>query len=755
MINMGQRFNHGNFIGAKRNIVRALLLLTIAILSLWVDMQVANAAVGVDVKDASKAHVIERIEITQVGDEAEIQIIFDQKVQYLRQASLQNGEIHIFFNLLEKPPERDPLNLNRDPLNPNGDPLNPNRDQFIPEDINPPPSKLTRKFSVVYPGLDGSLTLKFDEPVIYRITAGHQGRSISVFTPVLVAAGSTAPAPSPEMVQRTQQDIEIEAKQFIDSAKYAIQHDQIEAAIETLNRLLLLPPNEQSQSAQELIGEAREMNGDVVKARAEYELYLTLYPEAADINLVRERLAHLPLEAPKKERAPIVNVQKFVEEKMTVFGSLSQYYYHGNSNTNGFTISGGVTTPVSSSVTDQSQLLSMFDISGRKRTERVETRLVMREYFNSNFLPGQKNDRRLNTLYIEQAGRDRSYLYRLGRQYGSGGGVLGNFDGAFAGFNINQTWRVNGVAGTPVEYVSGGSVGPKKTFKGMSIDLTRLPEQWSGTSYLIQQRVEGFVDRQALGMEARYFDVRQNYMAVLEYDTTFKKVNLGMLQRNWTSANETNYNLLLDHRRSPPLQLTNGMVGQPTQFISAALQSGSTLDGLRADAIALSQISNVFSIGMSHPASPQLRVGADFRINNSGGTGATNLQPATPGGGNIYYYSLNALGNSLLFENDLGVANVSYTSAPTYKGQSLSFTQVETFRKNWRVDMLLQLYNQNDNSGVHTTQVRPSAKLNYRVANSATIEGEAGVELFNTVSATQNDKRTRKYFYVGYRWDFQ
>lgn len=751
MISMGQRFSDGNFIGARRIFVRSFLLLTIASLSLGVGIREANAAVVTGVQEATNAHVIKRIEIIQVGDEAEIQIIFDQKVQYLRQASLKNGEIHIFFNQLEKAPDRDILVQGVTVLNP--DPLNPDRDRLIPEDINPPPSKLTRHFSVIYPGLDGSLTLKFDEPVIYRVTAGHDGRSISVFTPVLVAVGAAAPVP--EMVQRTQQDIEIEAKKFLDSAKYAIQRDQVDVAIETLNRLLLLPPNEQSQSAQALIGEAREMNGDVIKARVEYELYLKLYPEAADINLVRERLAYLPLEAPKKVRAPTVNVQKLVEEKMTVFGSLSQYYYHGNSHTDGFTISDGVTTPVSSSITDQSQLLSMFNISGRKRTERAETRLVFREYYNSNFLPGKENDRRLNTLYIEQAGRDRSYLYRLGRQYGSGGGVLGNFDGAFAGYSINQTWRINGVAGTPVNYSSRRIATPKKTFNGVSLDLTRLPEQWGGTSYLIQQRVEGFVDRQAVGMEARYFDVRQNYMGVLEYDTVFRKLNLGMLQRNWTSANNTNYNLLLDHRRSPPLQLTNGLAGQPVPFISAALQSGSTLDGLRADAIALSQVSNIFSIGMSHPASPRLRVGGDFRINNTGGTGATSLQPSMPGGGNIYYFSLNALGNSLLFENDLGVANVSYTSAPNYKSQSLSFTQVETFWKNWRIDMLLQLYNQNDNTGVHTTQVRPSVKLNYRLANTVTLEGEGGVELINTVSTTQNDKRTRKYFYVGYRWDFQ
>ena len=69
--------------------------------------------------------------------------------------------------------------------------------------------------------------------------------------------------------------------------------------------------------------------------------------------------------------------------------------------------------------------------------------------------------------------------------------------------------------------------------------------------------------------------------------------------------------------------------------------------------------------------------------------------------------------------------------------------------------MLLLLYNQNDNNGTHQTQIRPSLKLNYRVNNSVNLEGEGGIEAIHTSSPTQNDKTRRKYFYVGYRWNFQ
>jgi tetratricopeptide (TPR) repeat protein len=730
---MERRLKVRNFVRIKRNFIRSVLLLIITLLSFGVTISQANA------------HVIDRIEINRAGNEAEIQIMFDVRIQYLREASLNNGEIHIFLNLLEADPDRDHL---------------------VPEAMEPPPTDFAPHFSVAFPALDSSLAIRFDKVVSYRVSPGKDGRSISIFTPVLNLEPRSAAAPpqpeagdAPPMVQRTQEDIEVEAKQFIATARDAIQHAQLEIAIETLNRLLLLPPNQQSQSAQELIGEAREKNGEIAKARAEYELYLELYPNASDIKQVKERLAYLPVAGAKPAQTEPVTRQKFLEEKMTVYGGISQYYYKGVSHTDTFSIASDLTTTSASLTgTDQSQLLSMLDLTARKRTDTTDTRIVLRDNYNANFLPRQLSQNRLTDVYVEQSARDRSYLYRLGRQTGLAGGAPGRFDGAVVGYSLNPAWRINGVIGTPVEFISGGgSVGESKTFTGVSVDLTRLPDQWSGNSYFIQQRVGGFVDRRAIGVETHYFDMQRNYMGLFEYDTIFKKVNLGMFQGNWTTETSTNYNLLLDHRRSPPLQLTNALMGQPVQSIAAALlQPGVSLSTLRADSQALSPISNLFAIGMNRPYSPRLRFGGDFHINNTSGTGATSTgQPASQGSGNIYTYSFQALGNNLFFENDLGVFNAAYTSAKTYKGQSLTFTQVETLRQNWRVDMLLQLYNQNDNSGTHQTQIRPSLKLNYRLNNSVNLEGEGGIEAIHTSSATQNDKTRRKYFYVGYRWDFQ
>ncbi|OFZ67105.1 MAG: hypothetical protein A2V79_01025 [Betaproteobacteria bacterium RBG_16_56_24] len=680
---------------------------------------------GVAIKPAH-AHIIERVEINQAGDEAEIQIIFDVRIQYLREASLGSGDIHLFFNQLE---------------------ADPSGTRLVSEAKDSPPSEITPHFTISYPELDSSLAIKFDNTVSYRVRPGKEGRSISIFIPAVKPE-----SPESKLALRTAEEVEREAKQLLVNARDAMGQGQLGTAIETLNRLLNLPPNQQSQAAQGLIGEAREKNGEFAKARVEYELYLKLHPDAADAQQVKGRLARLP-EEEKAKSVPLVFQKKAVEEKMMVYGSFSQNYYNGMSHTDVTTANGlGVTTDSLTS-TDTSTLLTSLDMTGRKRTENTDTRIVFRDDYRANFLSKTKNDNRLSAFYIEQSGRDRSYLVRLGRQRGSSGGMPGRFDGAWLGYSLSSAWRVNGVAGTPVEFY--GSEMEKKNFAGLSVDLTRLPEQWSGSAYMIEQRVGKVTDRQAVGMETHYFDAQRNYLGLLEYDRLFKAVNIAMFQGNWTTGAGDNYLMLADHRKSPPLQITNALPGQTSQSIAALVQSGVSTESLRADAKALSQTSNLFMVGMTHPLSSRWRLGGDFRISNISGTGASGVLPASAGTGNTYIYSAQAIGNGLLQENDLGVASASYIDAQNYKGQSLGYTQVENFRQRWRLDISLQLYNQKDILDIRQRRTIPSVKLSYQMNQSVSFDAEGGIEDTRTTSATQVEKISRKYVYLGYRWDFR
>ena len=332
-------------------------------------------------------------------------------------------------------------------------------------------------------------------------------------------------------------------------------------------------------------------------------------------------------------------------------------------------------------------------------------------------------------------------------------------------------WRLNAAVGKPVEYVSGGgNLQDEKRFYSGSIDLTRLPDQWSGSVYGVIQyvggyrsKVGGYRERSALGLEAHYFENQSNYMTQMEFDTIYHKVNLATFQGNWTKASGENYYMVMDHRRSPPLYLN--LTGQFSQSVKEVLSSGRiTIQELRANAIALSPISNMLSVGMSRPFTSKLRMASDFRVSNTAGQGAYTttslttgraIQDGSAGTGNQYALSMQAIGNNLFFENDLGIASASLTSTSTTKGQSLAFSQVQTFKQKWRLDEALQLYNQTSSDGTRQTQIRPSLTLNYRFTDTMNVSAEGGLEQYHTHNATSDDKTRRKYFYFGYRWDFR
>jgi hypothetical protein len=243
-------------------------------------------------------------------------------------------------------------------------------------------------------------------------------------------------------------------------------------------------------------------------------------------------------------------------------------------------------------------------------------------------------------------------------------------------------------------------------------------------------------------------------MGLLDYDRLFRAVNIAMFQGNWATESGDNYLMLVDHRKSPSLQISNALFGT-TESIASLIQSGRSAESLRTDAKALTPTSNLFMVGMTHPYSPRLRLGGDFRISNTSGTGAVGALPASPGTGNIYIYSAQVIGNSLFFENDLGLASASIINAQTYRGQSLALTQTETLRQRWRMEVSLQLYNQKYDTDLRQSRVTPSLKLSYRMNESVNLDAEGGIEYAHNYSATTDERTNRKYVYVGYRWDFQ
>ena len=546
------------------------------------------------------------------------------------------------------------------------------------------------------------------------------------------------------------------------AARQAIAARNGIAAAARLNQVLSLPPNTQTEAAQALMGEAREFSGELRKAKTEYELYLKLYPKGEFVPRVTDRLAGV--DKTITQLSPSLGLKPGAgPAPWTVFGSISQNYYTGNSQIV------TITPPPPGqllfnqdtlSLTDQRSLISTLDFQARRNDAVTDTRIVIRELDNRNYLQGQKSYDRLNAAYIDQTNKQVGYNFRVGRQLGTGGGVFGRFDGLLLGYSLNPTWRINAVVGTPVEFNTPFS----RSFAGASVDFSPKTGRPGFTGYYIEQTLEGVLDRKAVGGEVRYFDPHTTVFGMVDYDLLYDQVNIAMMQGNRRTDAGTNYFVNVDYRKTPPLGFTNALPGQisldparPTlDFRQLFRTSVDTLgvDELRNQASILTGNSSLYTVGFLHPVTTHWQLGADYRNASVTGTGESGILPAQPGTGTSHVFSGQALGSSLLFTNDTTVVNGTFIFAPTFDGQSYTFTYVVPYN-NWRFDGIVGYYTQRDFQSQRQVRWTPTLKISYRWRTSTTFELQAGAEIFDETGPLRELHSRRQYIYGGYRWDFQ
>jgi hypothetical protein len=680
--------------------------------------------------------------------------------------------------------------------------------------------------TVTFSHTENSILVTFSQVTKYSVRPGSDGRSIIVSvpraptkepvskTPVSVpaspvtAAQPTAPeatqapqaaiTPSPAVVPQapatlaataaeatstpaapvqSAAEVEQRAEAFMQDAHRALSAKDGTTAINRLNRVLGLPTNGKTEEAQALIGEAREMNGELQKARAEDELYLKLFPNGKYADRVRARLAAIP----KGETAArAARVRMFPKEagpaQWSYFGSISAYYYTGKSQIDTLTAPppGQLTfNQATLSLVDQNSLITSVNLNARRRDAFSDTRIVFRDTDNRNYLDTSRNYNRLYSAYVEHNNRKDGYYLRLGRQNPNGMGVLERFDGLQLGYNLTPRWRVNAVYGDAVEFDSPY----KKIFYGASVDLLPEAGRPGASVYAINQTLDGWANRRAVGTEVRYFDGHLTAYGTLDYDVLFGGINIALFQGNYLSDRGTNYFVVIDHRRAPSYSLTNALPATVPLSLNDAINIQG-LEAVRDEAKALTAISDMFGIGFTHPVSDRWQLGADYRLSEISRTedvvaviplaaigtclGTIDFVNNTclldtasqQGTGKNHVVTLQAIGTNLFATNAVGVASVSFIAAPTYHGQSYSLNYVLPIRERWRIDTNLRYYTQHDNMSGGQDRTSGSVKLSYQWRNSLYLEAEVGEEVSNNSSTTQSDHTKRDYFYGGVRWDF-
>ncbi len=585
-----------------------------------------------------------------------------------------------------------------------------------------------------------------------------------------VTPGAAAPAAAA---------VEQQAATLLAAAKAAEAKQDHAGALDKLNELLNLPANASTREGQALAGLVRERSGDPLRARAEYETFLQLFPTGPDADQVRAALARLPAApAAAAPSGPIVEqqVRPKVEATSTMSGSMAAFYYGGQSKvrTQEFQDSpiSGLPELVSDdtlSGNDQKQWQGSVDLNWRFRDADTDMRFVFRDAYTLDQLRSDKSKNRLSALYFEHRSLALGTSVKLGRQSPAGLGVLGRFDGAQASYTFVPKWRLTAVAGVPADKL----LDAKRHFYGGAIEADALLPNLSGNVYVNRQMIDGELDRNAVGTELRYFNGGASATGILDWDRSIRGLNIASLQGTWQLENNAVVNFLYDKRKTPLLMLGNALFFQNPNLplatrISDLLAQGETLGSLRRTVKNTTSDTTQGLLGATVPINATWQVGADLRLTDVGEIQPVpDILPAGQGRSRNNAVGAQLIGSNLYSTHDTHVVALSVLRGTNFSGPTVtpatqsdfnallvSYNNSSQVSAKLLLEPSLRWYRQTDNAGGHLTRWTPGLRVTYRMLQQFAIESEINGELTRSTSPTRNENSHRYYYYLGGRYDF-
>jgi tetratricopeptide (TPR) repeat protein len=537
---------------------------------------------------------------------------------------------------------------------------------------------------------------------------------------------------------------------LMEEAKQTMTGGEYRRAIQIYTKVLQYPDHKYRQEAQELLGLARERNGQIAHARAEYEEYLRLYPEGEGAKRVRQRLAGL-LTASVKPREKLRKAKKTKEEKVwrkEFYGSFSHFYNRDVS-----------TTDLLGETVNQNNMTTDLDFNARLKSTQFDLGSSFIGGFEKDFEGNSRDEFTVNQLYLYGRSLRRNASLRVGRQSQSSSGILGRFDGSLLSVQLFPAVRLNGVGGFPVDVDTSKGPNTDKHFYGVSLDLGTFAERWDINTYYIEQEVDGITDRQAVGGEIRYFSSMGSLFTLVDYDLSYEELNTILFTGNLILSDGSTFNLSADYRTSPILTTSNALVGQGVDSVSDLLDRGASEDEVRKQAQAVTTNSWSATLGATRPLSEKLQISGDVTVaeiedTGQSGSGVFTTVEAIPGTGIESFYNLQFIGSSLIKEGDIAILGFRYqntSSSDTYSANlNTRYPVNRAFRINprFRVD-----YRMNDEDGGEQLTTAPGLRIDYRFRRRVRIELEGGTEWTTDKLGDQTDRTFGYFLFLGYRVD--
>ena len=538
-------------------------------------------------------------------------------------------------------------------------------------------------------------------------------------------------------------EISGESAELMSDARGAMMRGEISRAIQIYTKVLQQPASEYQREAQEFLALARERNGQVAHAKAEYERYLALYPEGDDAARVQQRLTALLATSANGPFSPSQASpgapRKTSPWKVRTF--LSQHYRRDVNQVND-----------QDEIVSQSSLYTDVTLDARRRGERFDFSTRLTAGYRYDLLDEDQgssgNDFRLSYAYADLLDNRTRLRGRLGRQTRNTGGVLGRFDGMNLTYSLTDRVRFDVVAGEPV-FSTARSDEQSRSFYGASSNFAPLGENLEMGVFFLQQDIDSLTDRQVVGTELRYFGETRSLWGSIDYDTAFSELGSAFLQGSWRLPGRLTISGNVDRRRAPFLSLGNALLGQTNQDFSL-LSESMTESELRLLALDRSAMTSSATLGVSRPLTPKLQFNISANIAIVDAVPENGDAPAVPEA-EYGYFSADLVATSLFREGDVGILSLRYSTSDSADVYTVSLDSRFPIGRAWRINPRLRVDYREINSDLSTQWIyTPGLRLQYRVGRRARVDFEAGKQFSSRDMTGTNLDRESYFINLGY-----
>ena len=508
-------------------------------------------------------------------------------------------------------------------------------------------------------------------------------------------------------------------------ARDALVRRDFETSISLYLRLLEEPTRDHRRTAREFLGVARAKQGEPDAAAAEFRAYLEEFPHGEQSDRVRQRLAVVAPPSPANVSPGLADraVAAVERPEWEYYAGVSQYYLRGVN-------MAGNSDP---NFVAQSALLTQANLYVRHRGDRYDIIGRATPGYLYDFLGNGDSQALVSTAYLDVTDTDHEIHARIGRQRQLSGGVLGLFDGAHVSYQWKPDWTVAFTAGFPIDsprYLASSD----HTLYGASVTVDNFVDAWDVTIFANTQRVDGILDRQAVGLETQYQSRNLVVVGLLDYDASYNIINTMLGSATWRVNDRLTMYGRARGGAAPFLTTRNAIIGQPVNTVRELFDTYSE-GQIRRLARNRTADERAASAGLSLAVTERLQLKAETSYLEYSATVASGGVAAIPASGPRYSWGGHLQGSGYVKPGTVFLAGYRHDETKSIDTDTawfdLRYPLGERLRLQTRLSTSLRVADQNVDGDVEQWVINPMVRVQYTSESRWQIDFEAGSQWSN------------------------